>query len=72
LQAGKYRAFLLIPVECTEPLSGDLNDDCKVDFKDFALLTTDWGKSDIVFENFADFASNWLQCNLVPQSACWQ
>jgi hypothetical protein len=40
---------------CSAPIVGDLNDDCKVDLSDFALM-----------------AANWLQCNLVPSSACWQ
>ena len=38
---------------CTPQLDGDLNDDCKVDFFDVAIL-----------------ASNWLECNLDPPSAC--
>jgi len=27
---------------CLSPLQGDLNNDCKVDFTDFALLTASW------------------------------
>ena len=41
--------------ECTSAMDGDINGDCKVDFKDFAVM-----------------ASNWLGCNLEPQSSCWQ
>lgn len=39
---------------CTEKIEGDLNNDCKVDFADFAKMV-----------------SKWLECNLVPQDACW-
>ena len=70
--AGQYRAFLLIPVECTEAPAGDLNDDCQVNFKDFAIMANDWGKIDFDFKRFADIAGNWLNCNLKPESACWQ
>jgi len=38
---------------CSEYPAGDVNFDCKVDFIDFAVIS-----------------SNWLECNLVPQSAC--
>ncbi|HEY5137973.1 MAG TPA: hypothetical protein VIJ25_01445, partial [Methylococcales bacterium] len=70
---GQYRAFLLIPaVECTEALAGDLNDDCKVNLKDFAMMANDWGKIGFDFKNFADIADNWLKCNLAPESACTQ
>ncbi len=40
---------------CTELISGDVNNDCRIDFIDFAIM-----------------ASNWLECNLEPQSACWE
>ena len=38
---------------CSEYPAGDVNFDCKVDFIDVAVIS-----------------SNWLECNLVPQSAC--
>jgi probable HAF family extracellular repeat protein len=45
-QSGQEHPLLLIPaVECTEPLAGDLNDDCKVNFKDFAIMAGNWLKS---------------------------
>ena len=40
---------------CAEYPAGDVNFDCKVDFTDFAIMST-----------------NWLECNLVPESACWE
>jgi len=39
---GSYRAILLKPVTCTEPLAGDVNDDCKVDLADFAIISNNW------------------------------
>ncbi len=39
---------------CTKPIPGDINNDCKVDFADFAIMM-----------------SHWLECNLEPQSECW-
>jgi hypothetical protein len=30
------------PTTCTSPVEGDLNNDCKVDFKDFAILSAHW------------------------------
>lgn len=39
---------------CSQPILGDLNNDCKVDLADLAM-----------------FVSNWLRCNLEPQSECW-
>jgi probable HAF family extracellular repeat protein len=39
---NNYAFILLTPVVCTAPVAGDLNDDCKVDFADFAVMATHW------------------------------
>ena len=67
------------------PIS-DLNGDCVVDFLDFAILGNQWlgppgiPSADIAPEpadglvdilDFAVWATEWLDCNLDPQSACW-
>jgi probable HAF family extracellular repeat protein len=40
---GEYHAFLLVPQPpCLYRLAGDLNDDCKVDFADFAVMAANW------------------------------
>ena len=40
---GKLHAFLLVPKQpCLYTLLGDLNDDCKVDFDDFAIMAANW------------------------------
>jgi probable HAF family extracellular repeat protein len=42
-QGEDPRAFLLVPKsQCAYKLVGDLNDDCKVDFADFAVMATNW------------------------------
>jgi hypothetical protein len=35
------------PTTCTSPIKGDLNDDCKVDFVDFALMAGNWLKCNL-------------------------
>ena len=40
---GQEHAFLLVPKPpCLYILAGDLNDDCKVDFADFAVMAANW------------------------------
>jgi hypothetical protein len=35
--------FTIVPqAVCTKPIVGDLNNDCKVDFQDFAILASSW------------------------------
>jgi hypothetical protein len=48
---------------CTEPLSSDLNDDCYVNFFDFAILAAVWldeGGTDI--DDLVEITSMWLDC----------
>ena len=40
---------------CTASIAGDLDNNCKVDMNDLAILV-----------------SNWLKCNIDPQTACWE
>lgn len=61
LSSSDYRQLLSNAIRwsargvCTGTIPGDVNDDCKVDFADFAIMV-----------------SNRLECNLEPQSRCWQ
>ncbi len=71
-------------VECTDAVAGDLNRDCKVDGRDFALYGADWrggpgsggdiwppgGDGMVDFWDLALFASDWLICNIEPADAC--
>ncbi len=42
ISAGERHSLVLIGQPCLYVLAGDLNDDCKVDFSDFALLAANW------------------------------
>jgi hypothetical protein len=55
---------------CTAAIDGDLNDDCKVDFKDFAILAEAWleGKD---WLDVAQLCNDWLECRLAYQGGCW-
>ena len=55
---------------CTEAIAGDLNGDCKVDFKDFVILAEDWlvGRD---WQDLAMLVDNWLECNLAYKGGCW-
>ena len=40
IAAGGYHSLAI--AECQYALVGDMNDDCKVDFRDFALMAANW------------------------------
>jgi hypothetical protein len=52
---GDYTLTISGPAECLNRPSSDVNGDCKVDFKDFAVM-----------------CSEWLDCGLDMQEACWE
>ena len=45
-QTGEYTINVMGP-HCTGPLTGDLNNDCKLDFGDFVLFAANWLKCNI-------------------------
>jgi len=55
---------------CMGPIAGDLNNDCKVNFVDYAILAQDW-----LIENYWDdleiLTGNWLECHYALQEDCW-
>jgi hypothetical protein len=54
---------------CTGTIETDLNDDCKVDFADFALFAEDWlGENNWL--DLAILADKWLNCNFALQEDC--
>jgi hypothetical protein len=73
---------------CTRPFASDVNSDCEVDFRDYALLADAWANglsyADLNHDGYlnhdgllnyfdiAEFASEWLTCNRDPASECWQ
>jgi len=44
---GQTGHYVLDMTLCTEPIASDLNNDCKVDFLDFAIFASDWLKCNI-------------------------
>jgi hypothetical protein len=59
---------------CTGQIAYDLDEDCQVDFYDYAVLADAWAdtppSADI--EDLAGFASDWLSCNRDPAEQCWR
>jgi hypothetical protein len=60
---------------------GDLDGNCQVDFRDFAVLANAWkgtGSADVDLNgalnqmDIAKFAENWLTCNNSVPGNCWQ
>ena len=66
---------------CPTPIPSDLDDDCQVDFLDYAVFADAWDilssvadindDSYIDFYDLAQFATEWLTCNRDPASECW-
>ena len=70
IAAGGYHSLGL--KGCLFDLAGDLNDDCKVDMLDFAIMASNWllyelsadvvpdgGDGFVNFSDFTDFSSTW-------------
>jgi hypothetical protein len=51
-------------------LSGDINEDCYVDFKDFAEIAQQWVNPEVDFEDIAVIVAVWLECNDVAETRC--
>lgn len=66
----KYTATPVNP--CPAPPAGDLNDDCQVDFFDFALMAGIYDGSTGNWLIIKDIADTWLNCGLANQDNCWQ
>ena len=39
---------------CTQDIAGDLNEDCKIDFNDFAIMASSWLEGEFAEPNFAE------------------
>jgi uncharacterized delta-60 repeat protein len=55
---------------CLGPVTSDLNDDCKVDFVDYAILAQNW----LIEKDWDDLGiltDNWLECNYYLEEDCW-
>jgi len=65
----RYNGLKYAYAYCGYTLAGDLDDNCGVDFKDFAVMAIDW---DDDFSDLAPMATNWLiDCDQTPENpAC--
>ncbi len=54
--------------QCLSPITGDLNDDCKVNFIDFAIFAMAWLGDDLT--DISIIAENWLECNWSDPNIC--
>jgi hypothetical protein len=76
------RTYTVTAYSCTAPIPSDLDDDCQVDFLDYAVFTDAWdsnsimvdinGDTQIDFYDLAQLVEEWLTCNRDPNSVCWQ
>jgi hypothetical protein len=67
---------------CTAPYASDLDGNCEVDFRDYAVLAAAWvddltdgdlnNDGYVNLFDIAKFASQWLTCNRDPASECWK
>ncbi|MBN1788433.1 MAG: hypothetical protein JW806_08575 [Sedimentisphaerales bacterium] len=67
-----YNGAELSDYICVEPIVSDLDDDCQVDFFDYAILAGDWPSGMLNFDDIAAIAMDWLECNRDPVGQCWQ
>ena len=56
---GKDTIRVIYP-PCSHPIDGDINGDCKVDFKDFAIIISHAG-GEASLKECAALISNWLE-----------
>jgi len=67
--------------DCAGPIVADLDADCQVDFRDYAVLANAWAgglpevdlNSDTLLDwlDILKFADGWLTCGRVPADECW-
>ncbi len=56
-------------VTCTAGIASDLTGDCRVDLRDYALLTGDWQQAYTV-NDLSLMATNWLDCDDLDLANC--
>jgi len=57
---------------CTSPITSDFDDNCQVDFFDYAILADEWVGDQLDWLDMQELAEDWLTCNRDPSSECWQ
>ncbi len=68
--------YTLTVYSCSTPIASDLDGNCQVNISDFAVLAEAWmGEGDNTGYDLGDLenlAEDWLTCNRLPTSECWQ
>jgi len=62
----------IVRYSCAMSIVSDLNDDCQVDFVDYARMAEAWAGDVAGWLALQQFAQDWLICNRDPASECWQ
>jgi len=57
---------------CTNQIPSDLDENCKVDFLDYAIFADEWKNGTLDLIDVAEFTLDWLTCNRSPAGQCWQ
>ncbi|MBA7567518.1 hypothetical protein ES708_09231 [subsurface metagenome] len=55
---------------CTGQIGSDRNGDCKVEFRDFAILAEAW-LNNYGWEDLGKLADDWLYCRFALEDDCW-
>ena len=55
---------------CLGPITGDFNNDCSVDFTDFAIIAEEWLESRSLAD-LAEVIEDWLGCNFAFEEDCF-
>lgn len=53
---------------CSNQLSSDFDENCLIDFYDYAMMSDQWTGQ---WNEIVQFADEWLNCNRVPAEECW-
>ncbi|MDD5011317.1 MAG: hypothetical protein PHQ00_04265 [Phycisphaerae bacterium] len=64
-----YNGAGVLSYYCTGQIASDLDENCQVDFYDYAILSGQWTGDWLEILQFAD---DWLICNRGPVGQCWQ
>ena len=68
-----YNGAGLTDYICTNQIASDLDENCQVDFYDFAFLADAWASTppEADITDLGEFAADWLSCNRDPVEQCW-
>ena len=68
--------YMLTAYSCLTPIPYDLDGNCQVNIDDFAILAIAWmgdgSGTSYDLEDLEALVEDWLTCNRIPSSECWQ